>query len=1339
VGAERIEVMSIESFLPESVISLLNRGERFTTLKGSVLFADVAGFTPLTESLLILGKEGSEELTRIFNDHFTRMIEIAENFCGDILSFAGDAMTLFFEKDSGERAISCALKMIENIKENSRVESRGGLFFLEMKIGIAVGEVDFGIVGDEGDYLFYSCGEPLDLSADAEHRAKRGEIVASFVTQIPEGCGKSRIDESFYRVDGKEMSIKDRVKRERISPIYDISSLFPEWLNEESKSSIVGEHRDITTIFLSFDSGKVIKKELHNHLSNFYSRLLKIVKKYGGVNNKFDFGDKGSKGLILFGSPYSLENKEKMALRCALEIKENLEKEFKTRMGITSSHLFSGTVGSESRREFTVMGDGINLSARLMTYSKSKIDEDGFAIIVDENTFKESKDEIDFIERGEISVKGKSNAIFIYEPKKIKEESFESEEKRLYGFEKVQKELVDWINSERRENILITSEIGGGKSVLANWLYTQTHLRECKSLKVDLEPFSKEIFFSLFGRVLKKLFEIKNRDDLKKLKPLIADEVLPFFDLLYPYFNYQVEDNPSLKNLSAKEKRDIVFSILLSLLEKKENFILIVDNLFYSDETSNQFLSFCLDQSEKNYFDIVSFSRDEILSSSVSNIFEKRILLPKFEEETIKEFLEREFCLKNVSETVTTFFKEKSKGNPKLLLAIYDSVLKEKLILEREGIRVVDEERLFKTTFPDSLESIYLKEFDKLSRDEKEFLFASSVFGMNVSLNLLEKVTNFNEKFIEEKVESLEKKHFILRDYTGKRRYLKFNDTLLQEAIYNLAPFQFKREIHKKIFDSILELEGSDKPSVFPYLAHHAERADDKENAIKFHRLSGRMFTERYDNLSALRHLEYVVKNDSVCEEYLKDSFILFDIYLSLGKFDEFKNLLEKNCEFSYLMSPKNLSALHSRISEKNVREGNMNEAENNLKIALKVAEDSNEIAEIARALLNLVGRVYGPTGRYDEGRNCLEKLLSLPKFDGDAVFRVVALMNLGLIERHRENFKLAKKYYKRSLNYARKEKLILRETAVIINLVLLLYEMGSFYEGLKLVRRGAMLSQNLLQKELNLVLNAHLAFFLWATGNSRMASSIAEKEINRAKLYNQDYYAGLCIVILGVSFFEELNFNFAFKNIFESITLFEKNHYYAELVSSKFEILRLLYFIGDFKSFDSQVKKWGGKDNLLKEAKERFLPKSLYSILETDFVEPEEDPDGSFIYYYKNPDKNLLLKWRKQLKDKVENLRYDLKMKWCWAYLKEGLKPPFNPMSLLSKSRGGIFGLRILAILYRNFILKGEKSKAKKIRKRFLDNLYLLKANCDERVFILIANEEDLNFALLGKKLQNK
>ncbi len=97
------------SFVPASIIALLAEGTRkYDVRNGSVLFADVAGFTPLTEALLVLGREGSEELTRILNRHFTSMIEITDRYGGDVLRFAGDAMTVFFPDDEGPSAVPAA-------------------------------------------------------------------------------------------------------------------------------------------------------------------------------------------------------------------------------------------------------------------------------------------------------------------------------------------------------------------------------------------------------------------------------------------------------------------------------------------------------------------------------------------------------------------------------------------------------------------------------------------------------------------------------------------------------------------------------------------------------------------------------------------------------------------------------------------------------------------------------------------------------------------------------------------------------------------------------------------------------------------------------------------------------------------------------------------------------------------------------------------------------------------------------------------------------------------------------------------------------------------------------
>ncbi|HEY1012303.1 MAG TPA: adenylate/guanylate cyclase domain-containing protein, partial [Herpetosiphonaceae bacterium] len=65
--------------------------------EGSLLFADLSGFTALSEHLASLGKEGSEEITRIINLLFSALVEEIELHGGDLIKFGGDALTAFFD------------------------------------------------------------------------------------------------------------------------------------------------------------------------------------------------------------------------------------------------------------------------------------------------------------------------------------------------------------------------------------------------------------------------------------------------------------------------------------------------------------------------------------------------------------------------------------------------------------------------------------------------------------------------------------------------------------------------------------------------------------------------------------------------------------------------------------------------------------------------------------------------------------------------------------------------------------------------------------------------------------------------------------------------------------------------------------------------------------------------------------------------------------------------------------------------------------------------------------------------------------------------------------------
>ncbi|HHN94450.1 MAG TPA: adenylate/guanylate cyclase domain-containing protein [Anaerolineae bacterium] len=103
----------LEQVLAAPDVEQAGREERFA---GAVLFADVSGFTAMSESLAQLGKEGAEELTRVLNRYFSTMIEIVEQFDGQVIKFGGDAITCAFISDDAQgegvlRAGACGLAM----------------------------------------------------------------------------------------------------------------------------------------------------------------------------------------------------------------------------------------------------------------------------------------------------------------------------------------------------------------------------------------------------------------------------------------------------------------------------------------------------------------------------------------------------------------------------------------------------------------------------------------------------------------------------------------------------------------------------------------------------------------------------------------------------------------------------------------------------------------------------------------------------------------------------------------------------------------------------------------------------------------------------------------------------------------------------------------------------------------------------------------------------------------------------------------------------------------------------------------------------------------------------
>ena len=160
----------------------LARGDQLAEQsEGSALFADVSGFTPLTEALVkSLGeRRGTETLPHYLNMVYDALINDVNRFHGSVIGFAGDAITCWFDRDDGYRALVCALSMQQSMEQFQDMEVAPSMVVsLGMKVAIAHGPVRRFTVGSPDVQLIdVLAGETLTRMARAEHHAERGDIV----------------------------------------------------------------------------------------------------------------------------------------------------------------------------------------------------------------------------------------------------------------------------------------------------------------------------------------------------------------------------------------------------------------------------------------------------------------------------------------------------------------------------------------------------------------------------------------------------------------------------------------------------------------------------------------------------------------------------------------------------------------------------------------------------------------------------------------------------------------------------------------------------------------------------------------------------------------------------------------------------------------------------------------------------------------------------------------------------------------------------------------------------------------------------------------------------------
>lgn len=437
---------------------------RYEWQRGTLMFTDLAGFTKLMEANASQGRAGASSLLKVLNDYFSEMISIISKSGGDLLEFTGDALLALFpandRKNDTLQAVRAGLRMQRAMAKFSEIDTPAGHLNIKMRIGIHTGRfltADIGtprrmehvLLGTavQQAKLTESNGmnERVNLSLDAyqhvkdQFRFEEGKPGYMLVMDdlSNEELGEYEITTSrrtassvlFERGDGIVTQIN-----EMLNPIEALASYIPApvlnlLVESAADRQIPADFPEPTVMFVNFiglpeSVDRALPGEELKAVSSFsraFAMINAAVEARGGVLKKITYHLSGSDIVIYFGVPNAHTNDPLRAASAAIAIRDiinsikaptigNEAVKVSCQIGIHSGSTFVAEIGDpRGRREFNVLGDTVNTTARLMNRAEKG------QILVSGRIYEAISSRYECVSLGEVSLKGKSAPMPIFE------------------------------------------------------------------------------------------------------------------------------------------------------------------------------------------------------------------------------------------------------------------------------------------------------------------------------------------------------------------------------------------------------------------------------------------------------------------------------------------------------------------------------------------------------------------------------------------------------------------------------------------------------------------------------------------------------------------------------------------------------------------------------------------------------------------------------------------------------------------------------------------------------------------------------------------------------------
>ena len=692
----------------------------------------------------------------------------------------------------------------------------------------------------------------------------------------------------------------------------------------------LGERRDVTVLFADLCDYTALSESfdpelVYGMLNAILDVLIKEIHRFEGVINQF----RGDGLMATFGLPLAHENDPERAVRAGLNMQKalrNLNRELEPRLGVTikmriginHGEVIAGSIGSEDRRDFTIIGSAVNLGARLEHAAESG------SVLISKSVYQRTRKLFEFQAQPRLELKGIAKPVENWkvlgpktQPARVR--GLEGLSARMVGRDKELTILCHAADALMSATdgalILVTGEAGIGKSRLISEFKASLDFESVAVLEGACQAHTATVAYSLFASLLENYLQLPTSTQERRaaLESWLLEH-LPRRALTVALFLMHLLDLPmteeeisALQYLDPSQIQRQVFVAVRDLLlyiAKRQPTLIILEDLHWIDNTSLELLAFLAPIIEQAPIILCGISRPlsgqaapkikDLGTTRLAN----RFVLIELNPLSIKEtdaLLADLLTIPSFPATWRQTILNRVRGNPFFLEEFVRILVDQEYITleEKEGKSywaVVKDVEWETSRVPQTLQELITTRIDRLPEELKHVLTCAAVLGQGFNQDLLAQVIDSEHRSgLDNHLQSLYAYDFISpQEMAGS---YAFKHVIVQETVYSSLLEKTQREYHRRAGKGLESLYADKLDEYLEQLAFHYGHSGLAAKAVPYLTQAASRDARRYANDEALQYFQEALTLLPSLPPAHQPAFILKivmergDIYLLVGRY----------------------------------------------------------------------------------------------------------------------------------------------------------------------------------------------------------------------------------------------------------------------------------------------------------------------------------------------------------------------------------------------------------------------------------------------------------------------